>query len=379
MTKRTFICTVAIAGAVLVGAPSAYVLTGPKWAIQQVPFYVNPANNDVAASAATSDLQTGAAVWSQQTNANIQLYYAGSTSGTTLQNNGKNEVFFRNTSNGNLIAETYWTADAYKHFVDADIVFYDGGFKFFAGGSGCTNGIYIANTAAHEFGHALGMSHTSIATATMYPSSNLCSRDALSLDPDDIAGIEKLYPPAATNTAPTVTITSPSNNASFQAGTSVSFTGAASDQQDGNLSSRIGWKSSLNGNLGTGSAISTSGLVAGTHVITATVSDNAGTSASTLETVVVVAAALPPPPPPPSGIALSAKGSKVKGVQRVTLTWSGTTATSIAVYRNGALILTTPNDGNQVDNLNKKGSASYTYKVCAAGTTTCSPTVSVVF
>jgi len=106
MNKRTLICTATIAGAVLVGAPQAYVVEGPTWASHEIPYYINPANNDVTATAAESAIQVGASAWSQQTNANFQFFYAGRTSGTTLQNNGKNEIFFRNTSNGGVIAET---------------------------------------------------------------------------------------------------------------------------------------------------------------------------------------------------------------------------------------------------------------------------------
>jgi hypothetical protein len=49
--------------------------------------------------------------------------------------------------------------------------------------------------AAHEFGHALGMGHSGIAAATMYPSTSSCNANNRSLDTDDISGILFLYPP----------------------------------------------------------------------------------------------------------------------------------------------------------------------------------------
>jgi thermitase len=76
---------------------------------------------------------------------------------------------------------------------------------------------------------------------------------------------------------------------------------------------------------------------------------------------------------------LKASGRKIKGAQAADLSWSGLSATSIDVYRNGAKVMTTPNDGFQTDSINKKGGGSYTYKACAAGTTTCSNTASVTF
>ena len=86
----------------------------------------------------------------------------------------------------------------------------------------------------------------------------------------------------------------------------------------------------------------------------------------------------PPPPPPPTDFTLTAIGSKVKGVQTVKLSWSGATAPSVDVYRNGAPIETVANTGSHTDSIGK-GGGSYTYKVCDAGTSTCSNEAVVVF
>jgi hypothetical protein len=80
-----------------------------------------------------------------------------------------------------------------------------------------------------------------------------------------------------------------------------------------------------------------------------------------------------------SGSTLKVTGRKVKGYQQADLTWNGLSATSIDVYRNGGKVMNTANDGAATDPINKKGSATYTYKVCAAGTTTCSNTASLAF
>lgn len=83
--------------------------------------------------------------------------------------------------------------------------------------------------------------------------------------------------------------------------------------------------------------------------------------------------------PPPEGITLSAVAYKVRGVQHADLTWSGATSTNVDVFRDGALIVTTANDGFHTDNIGARGGGSYTYQVCEAGTTTCSNTVTVTF
>jgi subtilisin family serine protease len=79
------------------------------------------------------------------------------------------------------------------------------------------------------------------------------------------------------------------------------------------------------------------------------------------------------------GITLSAVGYKVKGVQRADLTWSGANSDYVDVFRDGAEISTTANNGAFTDNIGKKGGGSYTYKVCEAETNTCSNEVSVSY
>jgi subtilisin len=78
-------------------------------------------------------------------------------------------------------------------------------------------------------------------------------------------------------------------------------------------------------------------------------------------------------------ITLSATGYKVQGRQKVDLAWIGAASSSVGVYRNNVLIATTPNDGEHTDPINAKGGGSYIYRVCEAGTSTCSNNVTVSF
>jgi hypothetical protein len=77
--------------------------------------------------------------------------------------------------------------------------------------------------------------------------------------------------------------------------------------------------------------------------------------------------------------ALDAAKRKVQGINTVRLTWSGATSTDIDVYRNGMLIVTTVNDGFYIDSTGDTGRARYRYRVCEAGTATCSNPVRVTF
>lgn len=81
----------------------------------------------------------------------------------------------------------------------------------------------------------------------------------------------------------------------------------------------------------------------------------------------------PTPPPTPPPFTLSASGRKVGGINTVRLTWSGATSANVDVYRNGTPpIATVPNTGAYTDSTGDTGRASYRYRVCEAGTSTCS-------
>src|SRR5439155_14306958 len=81
----------------------------------------------------------------------------------------------------------------------------------------------------------------------------------------------------------------------------------------------------------------------------------------------------------PANITLTAKGHKVNGINTVRLRWQGATSGNVDVYRNGVVVATTPNDGLYDDSTGDTGRAEYVYKVCEAGTQTCSNEVTVRF
>lgn len=181
----------------LVASPvQAYVIKAQKWPTSTVTYYVNPANLDGQDEAlVVATLQQAASAWSDQTNATIRLVYGGLSTATAVANNRHNDVFFANESSGSTIAVCYYWWDGLNNLVDFDIKFFDAGFKLFAGPTGCSGGQYILDVATHEFGHGLGLSHTDVTVATMYPTTGQCSSNWRSLDADDIAGIEAQYPP----------------------------------------------------------------------------------------------------------------------------------------------------------------------------------------
>jgi hypothetical protein len=85
------------------------------------------------------------------------------------------------------------------------------------------------------------------------------------------------------------------------------------------------------------------------------------------------------PTPTPEPITLTARGKRIGGINTSRLKWRGATSVNIDVYRDGVVIATTPNDGLYDDSTGTTGHVSFTYKVCEAGTQTCSNEATVTF
>jgi hypothetical protein len=294
--KRTKYFAIAMLAIVLVAAATtttthAYALFGFWWQSKPVTFYLNPSSRYISANAAEAAVLSAASAWSTQSKANTAFVYGGRVTDAGLGRDDRNVVIFRyDTTPSGTLGTTYIWSTGYIT-LETDVVLWEGEYPVFTGTSGCSGGYYAEDVATHELGHALGMDHSANGNATMYPYYTLCSTNWRSLDPDDIAGIEALYPPAAgSNTAPTISISNPVNNALATQGTPVPFSGSAADTQDGNITSKLVWRSNLDGQIGTGGSFSAAALSAGTHTITASAIDNGGMTGSGQVAVTITAA-----------------------------------------------------------------------------------------
>jgi len=124
---------------------------------------------------------------------------------------------------------------------------------------------------------------------------------ANTLDPDSYheplvnaaGGSSPPPPPPPGNNPPTVLISSPVSGSTFSSGAAISFSGSASDLENGNLSANLTWTSSIDGQIGMGSSFSKV-LSSGTHTVTASVTDSGGLTGSASVTFTVQSATPPP-------------------------------------------------------------------------------------
>lgn len=90
-------------------------------------------------------------------------------------------------------------------------------------------------------------------------------------------------------------------------------------------------------------------------------------------TALFSAGGAPPPPPPPPSITLTVSTRVTSKARFVDLSWSGATSSRfVDIYRDGSRITTVSNTGRYTDQLNRRATGTFRYKVCVAGGQACS-------
>jgi PKD repeat protein len=185
-------------------------------------------------SGGVSEVQTAMAAWNGYSQANIHYTYVGTTAthGGNVSPNGVNEVLFEdpnqeiagawNPSTGGVVGlggfngisgSGNWTApfvaDATHGGGTYRAVNISEGNFVVQDGVSSTAGISsarLAEIAAHEFGHTLGLGHSADSSALMWPS---VTGLGASLRADDQLGVRWLYPVAGATTPPPATTPAP--------------------------------------------------------------------------------------------------------------------------------------------------------------------------
>jgi subtilisin family serine protease len=180
-----------------------------------------------------------------------------------------------------------------------------------------------------------------------------------------------------TNTAPVVTVTSPSSGASVNCGTPVLLTGTAKDAEDGDLSAMLKWTSG-GSSLGTGASVSPTFACTNTTstltTLSAAATDPKGLTGSASLTINVVNPSIVPAPTSLAGTVSSTKfvnltwkwsGSMTLQGFRVERKGNAKTATWIQV---GSLV-----PANARSSSDSPGTGSWNYRVFAVGNSSTSP------
>jgi len=171
------------------------------------------------------------------------------------------------------------------------------------------------------------------------------------------------------NSAPRVVISAPRSSLSVIVGSPVICAATATDREDGDLSARIVWSSSVDGELGTGAMLTISTLSVGRHMITARVTDEGGLQHSLLRTVTVR------PPPPPLAPAYFLARMTAPGAASLTWVDRATNELGFEVERqqriNGVWTQTTTQtvSANMVQTADAPGTGVWRWRVRAVGST----------
>ena len=186
------------------------------------------------------------------TNASNNAHYAQ----TLITANGTYELFINNTATTqNFDNGNGWTGSLTAHS------------GVYSTNGTSTSGNLTLGSAFPAAGlNFRGFGFANFGNASVFPTSSF-SIDTISVD-------DSLIITGTPNTTPTVTITAPADASNVLPGASVTFTGTATDTEDGNLETSIAWSSNIDGALDTGASITTSSLSNGVHTITASATDS---------------------------------------------------------------------------------------------------------
>ncbi|MEE8522886.1 MAG: matrixin family metalloprotease [Thermoanaerobaculia bacterium] len=203
-SKTLFVAFVSLLAA---GSVSAFVLLNPPRTWDSAPTYVvddrgmaSITDNDGGVSATVNAIKSNQA-WNGSGAGTVINAQAGSVANWQL-GDGVPMLNFddpEHACNGNCLAATFTgffeqRNDGSSRIFDADIVTNDR----FAWTSesepgGCSSEFFIEGVQVHETGHGLGLGHTDVSGATMFPSVSSCNNGPATIEQDDEDGINALY------------------------------------------------------------------------------------------------------------------------------------------------------------------------------------------
>jgi predicted Zn-dependent protease len=192
--KSLFALAIALTVVVLSAEPvMAYTLLSPRrtWASTPISVRVYTAGNstindsDGGVTAVVGAINAWGVVNSSSTSSPAVRGTAPAT--VTLNNNGR-------VCTGSCLAATLTGYYSGSTIYDAD-VYTNTKYKYTSSREtdGCSAEYDIDGIMVHEVGHVIGLGHSSVTGATMYPSVSSCNYNNRTLEADDIAGKNDLY------------------------------------------------------------------------------------------------------------------------------------------------------------------------------------------
>ncbi len=159
-------------------------------------------SDDISDSSHFTALRNAISAWNDVTGTTATLVENTSASeqaSTNWQSDSRHLIFFdENNSSGyfpgasGIVAITPLTFYTSGKIIDADVLFNGKSYLFTT--SGAAGHFDVQDVATHELGHLLGLDHSGVAGATMYPYVDPTVILHRSLSLDDIHGVQHMYP-----------------------------------------------------------------------------------------------------------------------------------------------------------------------------------------
>lgn len=206
MKKYSVVATLTVLSCLVASSLFAYALLSPRRTWDTPPNIIldnrgipSIADSDLGVTRTRNALLSSVA-WNGAGTGTRYSVTVGSMTGFSM-GDGRPFLNFRDpvgACTGNCLAATFTGYYAQRsngtyRITDADIVTNYSGFNWASAGEACSSEIYVEGVMVHEVGHLLGLAHSSVTGATMYPSVAYCDNGPASLATDDRNAINDLY------------------------------------------------------------------------------------------------------------------------------------------------------------------------------------------
>ena len=202
----SFATVIIVLACLLAGSLSAYVLLSPRRTWDTPPNVIvdNRGQSSIAdgdfGRTRTRNAITSSSTWNGAGTGTRLTATVGSISGFTL-GDGRPMLNFQDpvgACTGNCLAATFTgyyqnRGNGTYRITDADIVT-NTAWNWGSTGDPCSGQeFFIEGVMVHEVGHLLGLGHTNVSGATMFPSVSACNNGPATIETDDRNGINDLY------------------------------------------------------------------------------------------------------------------------------------------------------------------------------------------